>query len=761
MDVQRCARAVAGRWGWLVVGGALGLVLGLLLGASGTARYESTVSLYVGAEQITAAVDDDPAYAAQVQTVVLPSVARLATSTVVSRPVVRSLDLPLSAAELAGEVSVTNNLGDARLDLTVTDVDPARAVTAAGALAAELRQQAANLYPGTDGALINVSVLGTASAAKRAGKVWGHADTGLTGAAGVVLAAVFAGLAELRAPRVRGARELGALVGAPGLDLPLRGRSGAGRAEQLAVLRMTLPSWAPDRITLTGVPEAAGDALRDELGPDLVSSGPTAGEGVVLVANARTATHQPVRAAAAAARASGHPLLGVVVDGLVGPGDGLRARLRAGWRGHGTWHGAVAMAGRPSAVRAALPQAVALFALAALGFTHVLPMALSSGVLVGIALLPLWLPAVRRYRGVAVLAAVSGTALVSGTLLAWRSGADHALELHGAVHTAVLVLTIVAGTGLILWARSLLSVTAIGVAYGLGYLAAGLLEVPGSPDPWKFQLSVPITIIVLAVAARSARPVPTVVAFGVVGLLDLVNDARSAFAFCLLGAVLVLWQARPATGLRKSSRPWLAFPMLGGLGALGYVALTNLMTSGVLGSQVQQRTVAQIEQSGSLILGGRPEWAATWALMRADPLGFGLGVQPSSTDEIVARGGLALTHVPTVDSYLDHQLFDGGIQLHSMVADLWAAVGPLGVVLGLLIGALVVLGLGERLAHREAVGLVCWLVPQTLWSLAFGPLSSDLPAVLLALGLVLVARPAAQPAGPAVPAPPVHAGALR
>jgi hypothetical protein len=599
--------------------------------------------------------------------------------------------------------------------------------------------------------------------------VWGHTDTALAGAAGVVLAAVFAGLAELRRPRIRAARELTALVGAPGVDLPLRGRSGDGRrAEQLAVLRMTLHAWAPGRIELGGVPEAAGAALARDLGPDPVASGSPAGpeDGVVLVADARTSSHEQVRDAAVAVRASGRSVVGVVVDGLVGPGAGLRARLRAGWHGDGTWRGAVAAAGPPSAVRAAVPRAVALFALAALGFTHVLPMALSSGVLVGIALLPLWLPAVRRYSGATLLAAVSGLALVSGTLLAWRSAADHALELHGAVHTAVLVLTIVAGTGLILWARSLLSVTAIGIAYGAGYLLAGLMEVPGSPDPWKFQLSVPITIIVLAVAARSARPIPTVAAFGVVGLLDLVNDARSAFAFCLLGAVLVLWQARPATGLRRSSRPWLAFPMLGGLGALGYVALTNLMTSGVLGSQVQQRTVAQIEQSGSLILGGRPEWAATWALMRADPLGFGLGVLPSSADEVVARSGLALTHVPTVDSYLDHQLFNGGIQLHSMVADLWAAVGPLGVVLGLLIGALVVLGLGERLVRREAVGLVCWLVPQTLWSLAFGPLSSDLPAVLLALGLVLVARPAAEPATwevaePAATARPQLAGAPR
>jgi hypothetical protein len=122
-------------------------------------------------------------------------------------------------------------------------------------------------------------------------------------------------------------------------------------------------------------------------------------------------------------------------------------------------------------------------------------------------------------------------------------------------------------------------------------------------------------------------------------------------------------------------------------------------------------------------------------------MGFGLGTVPTAEDTLVARAGLAVTHIPTVDSYLEHQLLNGAVQLHSIIADLWAAVGPVGVVLGLAMAALSAHGLADRLRHRRASGLVCALVALGLWDLAFGPLSDNLPILTLALGLLLVARP--------------------
>jgi hypothetical protein len=63
-----------------------------------------------------------------------------------------------------------------------------------------------------------------------------------------------------------------------------------------------------------------------------------------------------------------------------------------------------------------------------------------------------------------------------------------------------------------------------------------------------------------------------------------------------------------------------------------------------------------------------------------------------------------------------------------------------GLLLGLAMGALVVHGFSEQLGRRRASGLVSLLVPLGLWDLAFGPLSSNVPTLTLALGLVLVTR---------------------
>jgi hypothetical protein len=231
----------------------------------------------------------------------------------------------------------------------------------------------------------------------------------------------------------------------------------------------------------------------------------------------------------------------------------------------------------------------------------------------------------------------------------------------------------------------------------------------------------------------------TVAALGLLGLVSVVNDYRSAFAFCAVAAILVLWQSRPVSGRRRAPW-WLTVPALAGLAATGYWGITQLLLSGALGSELQKRSLTQVRQSGSLLLGGRPEWTATWALMKDRPFGFGLGVVPTAHDIDVAKAGLAVVHIPTADSYLEHQLLSTGVHMHSIIADLWGALGPLGVVFGLALAGLMVHGLVDALGRRQASGLVCCLVPMALWFLAFGPLQDNMPTVTLVVGLLLLPR---------------------
>jgi hypothetical protein len=162
--------------------------------------------------------------------------------------------------------------------------------------------------------------------------------------------------------------------------------------------------------------------------------------------------------------------------------------------------------------------------------------------------------------------------------------------------------------------------------------------------------------------------------------------------------------------------------------------------SGALGAAVQARTAQQIAQSGSLLLGGRPEWLATLSLMTAHPLGFGMGAVPNATDVATAKAGIAVTHIPTVNGYIEHYLFDGRFELHSIIADLWANLGPAGLLLGLAMGAVVVGELVILLSRRAAPALMCFAGVTAVWYLAFGPVYSNMIDVAFAVGLLMPLR---------------------
>lgn len=779
--MEQYGRIVVLRWAWALIGALVGASLGVLVGVLGTTTYSSSVVVHVGAR--TVAGHQDLAYATLVGDQVVPSVEALATSGSVLQEVADRVGLPHGAADLGGRVTLIPGATSDVFTLQVADPQPARAATAVRAWGDVLAGRAGQLLAGSTGPLVSVQVLGAPSAPSRPAR---HlAQDGMAGAAaGAALAVVLSGLVELTRPRVRGRRDVAPVSSAAVLSLPLARPPGAPvgplrgtpeRSEQLALLRWRLRADGGDgpsrRIAVTG---PAGDSrvtgLTGELQhgarplgdmtllavPDaatLSTAGPV--DGVLVVTDARSTTRRELRATVEMTAAAGLPVLAVVVDGLLPARAGWPAWLRAGVRGDGRW----AAETRGEAERDAdgrhgiATRLIAVLALVAVGFTRPLPFGLSTGLVVTTLLLPVWLPTVRRTRAAIGLLVLAGLSLVSGVLLAWSASSGHGFERHDAVWTAVLVASSVCGAGLILWARTVLSLPVIGVSFGIGALLTGLDIVAGSPNPWKFDLSFPVTVIVLSIVTAWRKPAVTVTALAVLGGVDVLNDYRSALGFCGLAALLVLWQLRDVRRTRRA--PWWAgIPLVAAVVAAGYSILTRLLVSGVLGSELQKRTVAQIGESGSLLLSGRPEWTATWALMRHRPLGFGLGTLPTPEDVAIAKQGLAVTRVPTVDGYLEHYMLNGGYELHSIVADLWAALGPVGILLGLTMGALVVRGLAVQLGARSASGLVCFLVPLGLWNLAFGPLPSDVSALTLGLGLLLVTR-TPHPA-PAVAAPPAR-----
>ncbi len=778
MELRDYARAVAGRWVAVAAAGVAGLVVAGTVGLLSPAAYEARVSLYVDAAVV--AGPQDPSSAARVRTAVLPSVARLATSSTVLARVGDRLGLEDSPTTLAAGIDVLVDDDVSVLRVTATRPTPAGATAVAQAVGAEVRRSAASLLSGTDGPQLRVTPVRDATAAVPASR-----STAVLAVLGAVAAAgaagLLAGLAELARPRIRGRADVARVTDAPVLGLlpaavpERRHRSPSGRrvdrprrAEELSRLRLALrsvtavhpvtvrASAAPvtePRIALLGA-GTSPSALAAELGSrpavvavdapgGLLTAGPF--DGVVVVADGRRTTARGLAATVAAAGTSGVPLAGVVVDGLLPPGAGLRALVRAGARADATWR----LDGSPGTAPAdvtdgrapAATQVVAALAVAMVGSTRPLPLGLTSGLVAAVTLLPLWLPLVRRTRGLRALLVLAGVGVLSGALLAWVHAEDHGFAPFEAGAQTSLVLAMAGGAGVVLWARTVLPVPVLGAVFGLAMLATGLVDASGTANPWKFQFSSPLLVIGLALAVHRGRPVVTLAVLAVLAVLNVTNDARSAFGFCVVAGALVLWQQRPGRDRGPAGgRRWLALPVLAGLGAAGYWLLTRLMLAGALGAEIQQRTAVQIDQTGSLILGGRPEWAATWALAQTHPLGFGLGVVPNSEDLLVGKAGIAVTNIPTAEAYLEHYLLRGRVELHSILADLWAALGPAGALLGLLTAALVVSGLAARLGRREASGLVCLLAPMALWGLLFGPLASNVDTLTLALGLLLLPR---------------------
>lgn len=391
---------------------------------------------------------------------------------------------------------------------------------------------------------------------------------------------------------------------------------------------------------------------------------------------------------------------------------------------------------------ASVARSTVVTALAALffaGMAYGLPFGTNTAFIASLALAPVWAGTIARYRHARLLLGLAAAALMSGFLLADWSSVDHAIDPGIATDTALRFLGAFGTVGLILWARDFLSISRIALAFGAGWLLTGLIQLPGSPNPWKFQLAFGVTFIVLALVTAQRRTSVSVAALLGLGLVSVVLDFRSWFAFCSLAAGLLLWQARPQSVASKPASRLLSLLFLAMLAAISYFGATYAIVGGYLGDELQARSVQQIQTSGSLIAGGRPEWTITWVLMQHNPAGFGLGVVPNSEDILRGKEGFAKVNVVFQPDYVDF-LFGGQFKLHSMVADFWSNFGAVGLLLAATVAGVLVAGFLSALSRRQVSPLVAFLVVANVWNLAFQPIYSSLPSLALALGVVLWPR---------------------
>jgi hypothetical protein len=390
---------------------------------------------------------------------------------------------------------------------------------------------------------------------------------------------------------------------------------------------------------------------------------------------------------------------------------------------------------------------LAAVAVVCLGARYTLPQGLQLGYVVALVLLPVWWVALRRRRWGVTTVVLGLSAAAAGTWLGEANAADHVVAASSAVPMTITLVGTLLGAGLLVWGQEVLGLDRVVLWYGVGLaLAFSPTTTLFASNPWKFGFALPVTVIVLALASRLGRPWE-LGALAVLTVVAALNDFRSAFGLLLLATLLVFGQMVASRRGRRLSPP----AVLVGLGALGLSVFQlgqALIIDGYLGAETQARSVEQLRASGSLVLGGRPELAATFALMRHHPWGFGVGSVPTAEDVQVAKEGMASIGYQPNNGYVERFMFGGHFELHSVFGDLWAQSGIVGLAfVAVLLGVLVV-GVVRQLAHGTASGILLFAAAQSVWNLFFAPFYSSVPFLVIALALSLVPVRDGRPSGP-------------
>lgn len=365
---------------------------------------------------------------------------------------------------------------------------------------------------------------------------------------------------------------------------------------------------------------------------------------------------------------------------------------------------------------------------------------LTAGDLLALFLLPVWFPATLEYSRARLFLVVGSLTLPFGLLLTLASTVDHQVVLGRLAGGLIMMISLLAGIGFLVWARSQLGDGALAAFFGLGLL---LGVDPGSnlfpSNPWKFGFSVGVTVLALGLAQRFGNRRLELVLALALSVVSALTDARSTFAVMLMTASLVAWQLRPTSRTRRGSTTRALLG--GGAVVVGIYYLGQfLILRGLFGAATQARSQVQIQEAGSLIVGGRPELLATARLMLDHPLGYGPGVMPNYHDIATAKTGMAVINYDPNNGYVENWMFGRGFSLHSMFGDLWAQFGIAGLAFVVLLLAYLVRRMAVEVTAGTASAILIYLACKTLWNLFFAPWANSITHVELLLALLFVRR---------------------
>lgn len=354
----------------------------------------------------------------------------------------------------------------------------------------------------------------------------------------------------------------------------------------------------------------------------------------------------------------------------------------------------------------------------------------------GLVLAPVWVTNLKRFRYARSLLLVGAGAVVCGMVLTLldttRSTSSSLL-----IAQTLMMLSVLCSIGMLLWARSVIGAGATITAFGAGALVNIALTGGNPANLWKYSLAIPVALLLLGIAAMRNSRMLELIALVVVAGISAISDSRSMTAFLLLTAVLVVWQMASAGTGRLRPRPWQTILGLAALGLSAFLLFQALILDGVLGEAAAERTQAQIDTSGSLIAGGRPEMGAAAALISAQPWGFGSGTTPTSNDVWLAKTGMSALNYDPNNGYVERYMFGGHFEVHSVLGDLWIRYGLLGAAFALAICVLAVYATARHVSTRTASAALIFLTALGVWDTLFSPLLTSYTTLALMTALAL------------------------
>lgn len=390
--------------------------------------------------------------------------------------------------------------------------------------------------------------------------------------------------------------------------------------------------------------------------------------------------------------------------------------------------------------------AIPLAAAAGVGVRYQIAGGVTLGLVISVALLPVWLPELVRYRGARLLFGLGLVALVAGVVLTLADGTREtstALLAQEGFRFAALLGII----GTLVWVRAQTSALAAAGAFGVGMLASVFLVGGNTANLWKYSLSLPVVVIGLAWAGAQGRRSVQIAVLASLSVISLAADARSLTSTLILTGALVLWQARPAADRQGKPRPWATIATLALIAFAAFQIMQALILEGALGEAARERSRAQLDASGSILVGGRPEIGAAAALITHRPWGFGSGTLLTSTDVWIAKIGMSALNYNPNNGYVESYMFGGRIEVHSVIGDMWLRFGPVGAVFAVVAVGLCVYSLASLVSARTADALVIYVVLLAGWNLLFSPLETSYRPLGLAIAITLlpVGQRAAEP----------------